>query len=144
MGKPMLRILRLFFLSLIISLPQNLALAFGPQLQVDCGKWIYKKDGKVSVRELSTLALFTHSGDSFKVRADFFSSAKSKTSLGTLKWTHTIIDPEYESRTTEFPLKMQFNSRFNSEMYKTKYIKGNFKFTDNQGFESLQTCIWKW
>jgi len=140
----MLRISRIFILSLIISLVQNPSMAFGPQLQVDCGKWIYKKVGKNSVRELSAQAFFTHSGDSFKVRGEFFASAKSKTRLGTLNWTHTILDPEYESRTTELPINMQFDSRFNSDMYKTKYIKGNFKFTDYQGFESVQTCIWKW
>jgi len=140
----MLRISRISILSLIICLAQNPSLAFGPQLQVDCGNWNYIKDGKKSVRELSTVAFFTHSGDSFKVRAKFFSSAKSKSSLGILKWTYTIIDPEYESRTTELPLKMQFDSRYASVMYKTKYIKGVFKFIDSQGFESLQTCIWKW
>jgi hypothetical protein len=40
MGRLMLRISRIFILSLIVSLAQNPALAFGPQVQVDCGKML--------------------------------------------------------------------------------------------------------
>jgi hypothetical protein len=140
----MMRISRVFLLSLVLSLAQAPSMAFGPQIQADCGKWVYKKQGENSARQLSTLALFTHSGDSFKMRTEFFASPKSKTRLGTLKRTHTINDPEYQTRTTEIPIQMQFDSRFNLNMYRTKYIKGNFKVTDFQGSESLQTCIWKW
>ena len=128
----------------IATVPSN-AVAIGPQLQVDCGNWNYLKSSAGSYRELSATALYTFAGDSFKYKVIFYGSSKEKFSRGIFHGTYKIENPEYSSRTIEYPLNMKFrNNKYESFMYKTKYIKGEIKFTDSQGFESYQTCIWKW
>jgi hypothetical protein len=139
-----LRILGICVGLLIVTLPSN-AHAIGPQLQVDCGNWTYLKDARGSYRELSAVALYTFAGDSFKYKISFYGSSKEKFSRGIFQGTYEIEDPEYTSRTIEMPLNMKFrNNKLGSFMYKTKYIKADIKFTDVQGFENYQTCIWKW
>jgi hypothetical protein len=132
------------FLALFVSTVPSSAVAIGPQLQVDCGKWSTLKDAQGSYRELSAVALYTFAGDSFKYKVTFYGSSKEKFSRGTFQGTHTISDAESASRTIETPLNMKFrNNKIESFMYKTKYIKANIKFTDAQGFENTKTCIWK-
>lgn len=128
----------------ISSVPSN-AIAIGPQLQVTCGNWANLKDSQGSYRELTAVALYTYAGNSFKYNVKFYGSSKEKFSRGTFQGTYEIEDPESASRTTEMPLNMKFrNNKMESYMYKTKYIKADIKFTDVQGFENYQTCIWKW
>ena len=139
-----LRVLVICLGLVIASLPSN-AIAIGPQLQVDCGNWANLKDAKGSYRELSAVALYTFAGDSFKYSVKFYGSSKEKSSRGTFQGTYKIENSEYASRTIEMPINMKFrNNKIESFMYKTKYIKADMKFTDIQGFENYQTCIWKW
>lgn len=128
----------------IATIPSN-AGAIGPQLQVDCGNWTYLKDGDGSYRELSAVAFYGFAGDSFKYKVVFYGSSKEKFNRGIFQGTYKIENPEYASRTIEWPLDMKFrNNKYERFMYKTKYIKAEIKFTDVQGFENYKTCIWKW
>ena len=131
-------------LGLIITTVPSGAVAIGPELQVDCGNWANLKDAQGSYRELSAVAFYTFAGDSFKYKVTFYGSSKEKFSRGTFQGTYVIEDPESASRTIEMPLNMKFrNNKFESFMFKTKYIKANLRFTDVQGYGSNKTCIWK-
>ena len=119
--------------------------AIGPQLVVDCGNWEYLQDSSGRYRELTAVALFGYAGAKFKYQVNFYNSAKSRTSLGVFKGTYEIENPENDVHETEMPVNMKFrNNKYSITMYKTKYIRGEFKFTDIQGFEAYKTCIWKW
>lgn len=132
-------------LGLIISSSSSIAVAFGPQLEVDCGNWVIQRDTQGLYRELTAVALYNFAGDTFKYKVDYFGSSKEKFSRGTFQGTYKIEDPELASRTVEIPLNTKFrNNKYESFMYKTKYIKANIKFTDSQGYENYKTCIWKW
>lgn len=140
---------RLSFVGISISVlltifPNNLY-AIGPELEVDCGNWVIQRDTQGFYRELTAVALYNFAGDSFKYKVDYFGSSKEKFSRGTFQGTYKIEDPELPSRTVEIPLNTKFrNNKYESFMYKTKYIKANIKFTDSQGYENYKTCIWKW
>ena len=139
-----LRLLGICVGLLIATVPTS-AIAIGPQLQVDCGNWAKLRDSQGSYRELSAVALYTYAGNSFKYNIKFYGSTKEKFSRGTFQGTYKMKSPESSSRTTEIPINMKFrNNKLESFMFKTKYIKAEIKFTDIQGFESYQTCIWKW
>ena len=119
--------------------------AIGPQLVVDCGNWEYLQDSSGRYRELTAVALFGYAGAKFKYQVNFYNSAKSRTSLGVFKGTYEIEYPENDVHETEMPVNMKFrNNKYSVTMYKTKYIRGEFKFTDIQGFEAYKTCSWKW
>jgi hypothetical protein len=121
------------------------AKAIGPQLVVDCGNWDYLQDSAGKYRELTAVALFGYAGPKFKYQVNFYNTSKSRTSLGVFKGTYVIENPENEVHETELPINMKFrNNKYSATMYKSKYIRGEFKFTDIQGFEAYQTCIWKW
>ena len=138
---------KLLVIAIVVSLTMstNSARAIGPQLQLDCGNWSYIKDGTSSYRELSAMSYYTFAGNSFKYKVVFYGSNKEKFSRGVFQGTYKIENPEYSSREIEFPINMKFgNNKYESFMYKTKYIKGEFRFTDPQGFQSYKTCIWKW
>ena len=130
---------------LLIAIVPSGAFAIGPELKVDCGNWTNHKDAQGSYRELSAVALYTFAGESFKYKIKFYGSSKEKFSRGTFQGTYEIEDPESASRTIEMPLNMKFrNNKYESFMYKSKYIKAEIQFTDIQGFENYKTCIWKW
>ena len=119
--------------------------ALGPQLEVDCGNWENLSDNEGAYRQLTAVALYSFSGSKFKYEVKFFSTSKEKTSRGTFKGTYKIENPESTSHQVEMPLPVKFrNTRMERTMYKTKYIRAEFKFTDVQGFEALKTCVWKW
>ena len=129
-------------LAFLLPIP---TMAIGPQLQVDCGNWNYLKDSNGSYRELSAVAIFDYSGSNFSYRVKFYGSKKENFSRGTFQGTYAIKNPESSFHSTEFPLNMKFrNNKYESFMYKTKYIKAEIKFTDSEGFEAYKTCIWKW
>ena len=139
-----IRILGICVGLLIATVPSD-AVAIGPQLEVDCGNWTYLKDGKGSYRELSAVASYLFAGDSFKYKVNFYGSKKEKFSRGIFQGTYKIEEPEVASRVIEWPLNMKFrNNKYESFMYKTKYIMAEIKFTDGQGFENYKSCIWKW
>lgn len=132
-------------LSIFLTIGTNSAMAIGPQLDLDCGNWRYLKDGTGAYRELSAISYYTFAGDSFKYKVVFYGSSREKFSRGVFQGTYKIENPEYSSREIEFPINMKFgNNKFESFMYKTKYIRGEFRFTDAQGFQNYKTCIWKW
>lgn len=132
-------------LGLLLGTFPNYSYAFGPELEVDCGNWVIQRDTQGLYRELTAVALYNFAGDSFKYKVDYFGSSKEKFSRGTFQGTYKIEDPELASRTVEIPLNTKFrNNKYESFMYKTKYIKANIKFTDSQGYENYKTCIWKW
>jgi hypothetical protein len=141
---PVKRLLALA-IATFLALGSSSAPAIGPQLQLDCGNWSYIKDGTNAYRELSAMSYYTFAGDSFKYKVVFYGSRKEKFNRGIFQGTYKIENPEYSSREIEFPINMKFgNNKYESVMYKTKYIKGKFRFTDSQGFQSYKTCIWKW
>lgn len=126
------------------ALGSSSAVAIGPQLQLDCGKWSYIKDGTSAYRELSAMSYYTFAGDSFKYKVVFYGSSKEKFSRGIFQGTYKIENPEYSSREIEFPINMKFgNNKYESFMYKTKYIKGEFRFTDSQFLETLSVKLQK-
>ena len=122
--------------------------AIGPQLQFDCGSWTIQRDSKGFYRELTTSALYEFSGSSFKYKIYFYGSTREvrkKISRGQLNWTHKIQNPEYDSRIMEVPISMKFrNNKMQRFMYKTKFIRADVLFTDEQEFEAREVCIWKW
>jgi hypothetical protein len=129
---------------LLATLPSN-SFALGPELEVDCGNWVLLRDTQGSYRELTAVAYYNFAGDSFKYKVNYFGSSKEKFSRGTFQGTYTIENPELASRTVELPLNTKFrNNKYESFMYKTKYIKAMITFTDSQGYENRKTCIWKW
>lgn len=132
-------------IGLLFTSSQNNSFAFGPELEVDCGNWVLLRDAQGSYRELTAIAFYNFAGNSFKYKVSYFGSSKEKFSRGTFQGTYTIENPELASRTVELPLNTKFrNNKYESFMFKTKYIKANIKFTDSQGYESYKTCIWKW
>jgi hypothetical protein len=134
----------LMILLLGVTSIQN-SFAIGPQLELDCGNWEKLADNEGAYRQLTAVALYSFSGSKFKYEAKFFSTSKEKTSRGIFKGTYKIENPESTSHQVEMPLPMKFrNSSMERTMYKTKYIRAEFKFTDVQGFEAYKTCIWKW
>ena len=127
-----------------IGTPQN-SLAIGPQLEVDCGNWDKLSDSKGIYRELSAVTFYTFSGAKFKYEVRFFNTSKGNSSRGTFKGTYEIKNPEYSSRQIELPIPMKYrNNSTDRKMFNSNYIRGEFKFTDIQGFEAYSTCIWKW
>jgi hypothetical protein len=134
----------IIFSLIAIGIPQN-SFAFGPQLEVDCGNWDKLSDTKGLYRELSAVTLYTFSGAKFKYEVRFFNTSTGNSSRGTFKGTYEIKNPEYSSRQIELPIPMKFrNNTTDRKMFNSKYIRGEFKFTDSQGFEAYSTCIWKW
>ncbi len=121
---------------------------FGPQLQFDCGTWTTLKDKRGLYRELSAFALYEYSGSSFTYNIEFYGSTKDyrdKVSSAAINWSHEIEDPEYSSRAMEIPIKTRFrNNKYQAYMFKTKYIRADILFTDSQGFEAREACIWRW
>lgn len=131
-------------IQILLSTAQN-SFAIGPQLEVDCGNWDKLSDSKGLYRELSALALYTFSGAKFKYEVRFFNTATGNSSRGAFKGTYEIKNPEYSSRQLELPIPMKFrNNTKDRKMFNANYIRGEFKFTDIQGFEAYSTCIWKW
>ena len=126
----------------------NVANGFGHQLQVYCGTWNNLKYKKGAYRELSALALYEFSGRSFKYNIEFYGSTRDyrdKVSRASINWSHEIENPEYSSRAMELPITTKFrNNKYQSYMFKTKYIRADILFTDSQGFEAREACIWKW
>jgi len=132
-------------ISLLVVANIQDSLAIGPQLELDCGNWEKLSDYEGAYRQLTAVALYSFSGSKFKYEVKFYSTSKSKISRGTYKGTYKIENPESTSHQVEMPLPMKFrNNSIGRTMYKTKYIRAEFKFTDVQGFQAYKTCIWKW